>query len=261
MEQNTLHVAIIQADLVWENPNQNRENFTKKIEEITKDVDLIVLPEMFTSGFTMTPEHIAETEEGETIIWMKKMAFQKQAAIVGSVAIKDNNHYYNRLFFVHPNGLVDTYDKKHTFTLAGEDKVYKRGNSKVIVSYKGFKIQPLICYDLRFPVWSRIAEEDYDVLIYVANWPKIRVHAWNTLLQARAIENMSYCIGVNRVGLDANNYEYSGHSAVYDALGKKLSNIQPNIEGVEVIVLNKKHVDDVRSKLRFLDDKDSFSLE
>ena len=261
MEQNTLHVAIIQADLVWENPNQNRENFTKKIEEITQDVDLIVLPEMFTSGFTMTPEHIAETEEGETIIWMKKMAFQKQAAIVGSVAIKDNNHYYNRLFFVHPNGLVDTYDKKHTFTLAGEDKVYKRGNSKVIVNYKGFKIQPLICYDLRFPVWSRIAKEDYNVLIYVANWPKIRVHAWNTLLQARAIENMSYCIGVNRVGLDANNYEYSGHSAVYDALGKKLSNIQPNIEGVEIIVLNKKHIDDVRSKLRFLDDKDNFSLE
>ena len=261
MEQNTLHVAIIQADLVWENPNQNRENFTKKIEEITQDVDLIVLPEMFTSGFTMTPEYIAETEEGETIIWMKKMAFQKQAAIVGSVAIKDNNHYYNRLFFVHPNGLVDTYDKKHTFTLAGEDKIYKRGNSKVIVDYKGFKIQPLICYDLRFPVWSRIAEEDYDVLIYVANWPKIRVHAWNTLLQARAIENMSYCIGVNRVGLDANNYEYSGHSAVYDALGKKLSNIQPSNEDIEVIVLNKKHIDDVRSKLRFLDDKDSFSLE
>ena len=261
MEQNTLHVAIIQADLVWENPNQNRENFTKKIEEITQDVDLIVLPEMFTSGFTMTPEHIAETEEGETIIWMKKMAYQKQTAIVGSLAIKENENYYNRLFFVHPNGLVDTYDKKHTFTLAGEDKVYKRGDSKVIVHYKGFKIQPLICYDLRFPVWSRIAEEDYDVLIYVANWPKIRIHAWNVLLQARAIENMSYCIGVNRVGLDANNYEYSGHSAVYDALGKKLSNIQPNIEGVEVIVLNKKHIDDVRSKLRFLDDKDSFSLE
>ncbi|MBB3123446.1 putative amidohydrolase [Mesoflavibacter sabulilitoris] len=261
MEENSLHVAIIQADLVWENPNQNRENFTKKIEEITQDVDLIVLPEMFTSGFTMTPEHIAETEEGETIIWMKKMAFQKNAAIVGSVAIKDNSDYYNRLFFVHTNGLIDTYDKKHTFTLAGEDKVYKRGNSKVIVNYKGFKIQPLICYDLRFPVWSRIAEEDYDVLIYVANWPKIRVHAWNTLLQARAIENMSYCIGVNRVGLDANNYEYSGHSAVYDALGKKLSTIQPNFEGVEVIVLNKKHIDDVRSKLRFLDDKDSFSLE
>lgn len=261
MEENSLHVAIIQADLVWENPNQNRENFTKKIEEITQDVDLIVLPEMFTSGFTMTPEHIAETEEGETIIWMKKMAFQKQAAIVGSVAIKDNNHYYNRLFFVHPNGLVDTYDKKHTFTLAGEDKVYKSGNSKVIVNYKGFKIQPLICYDLRFPVWSRIAEEDYDVLIYVANWPKIRVHAWNVLLQARAIENMSYCIGVNRVGLDANNYEYSGHSAVYDALGKKLSTIQPNNEGVEVVVLDKNHIKNTRNKLRFLDDKDSFSLE
>lgn len=261
MEENSLHVAIIQADLVWENPNQNREYFTKKIEEITQDVDLIVLPEMFTSGFTMTPEHIAETEEGETIIWMKKMAYQKQTAIVGSIAIKENENYYNRLFFVHPNGLVDTYDKKHTFTLAGEDKVYKRGNSKVIVHYKGFKIQPLICYDLRFPVWSRIAEEDYDVLIYVANWPKIRIHAWNVLLQARAIENMSYCIGVNRVGLDANNYEYSGHSAVYDALGKKLSTIQPINEGVEVVVLDKNHIKDIRNKLRFLDDKDSFSLE
>ena len=260
MEENSLHVAIIQADLVWENPNQNRENFTKKIEEITKDVDLIVLPEMFTSGFTMTPEHIAETEEGETIIWMKKMAFQKQAAIVGSVAIKDNNHYYNRLFFVHQNGLVDTYDKKHTFTLAGEDKVYKRGNSKVIVSYKGFKIQPLICYDLRFPVWSRIAEEDYDVLIYVANWPKIRVHAWNTLLQARAIENMSYCIGVNRVGLDANNYEYSGHSAVYDALGKQLSNFKEDEEMIEITTLSKTHLTTIKEKLKFLDDKDLFFI-
>lgn len=261
MEENSLHVAIIQADLVWENPNQNRENFTKKIEEITQDVDLIVLPEMFTSGFTMTPEDIAETEEGETIIWMKKMAYQKQTAIVGSIAIKENENYYNRLFFVHPNGLVDTYDKKHTFTLAGEDKVYKRGDSKVIVYYKGFKIQPLICYDLRFPVWSRIAEENYDVLIYVANWPKMRVLAWDVLLQARAIENMSYCIGVNRVGFDANHYEYSGHSAVYNALGQKLSTIQPNNEGVEVVVLNKKHIKDMRDKLRFLDDKDVFSLE
>lgn len=260
MENESLHVAIIQSHLAWENPVQNRINFTQKIEEISNNVDLIVLPEMFTSGFTMHPQYVAETMEGKTIVWMKKLAYDKQCAIVGSLVITENNKYYNRLVFVHPNGLIDTYDKRHTFTLAGEDKVYEKGNAKLIVNYNGFKIRPLICYDLRFPVWSRITE-DYDALIYVANWPKTRIDAWDTLLKARAIENMSYCIGVNRVGLDANNYEYPGHSAIYDALGEKLSTIKPNTDGVEVVVLQKKHVTDVRNKLRFLDDKDVFSLE
>jgi predicted amidohydrolase len=168
MENESLHVAIIQSHLAWENPVQNRINFTKKIEEISNNVDLIVLPEMFTSGFTMHPQYVAETMEGKTIVWMKKLAYDKQCAIVGSLVITENNKYYNRLVFVHPNGLIDTYDKRHTFTLAGEDKVYEKGNAKLIVNYNGFKIRPLICYDLRFPVWSRITE-DYDALIYVAN--------------------------------------------------------------------------------------------
>lgn len=255
-----LNIAIIQSDLVWENPEQNRLNFSEKINAISGTVDLIVLPEMFTSGFTMFPQFVAEAMDGKTIQWMQSLAKAKNAAIVGSLVIKEHNNYYNRLVFVHPNGLTDAYNKRHTFTLAGEDKVYKKGNQKLIINYKGFKIRPLICYDLRFPVWSRISE-DYDVLLYVANWPKKRIKAWDTLLQARAIENMCYCIGVNRVGLDANNFEYPGHSAVYDALGEKLVDVNPNTEAVKLVALTKFHVDATRKKLRFLDDKDGFILE
>ncbi|MGB6267751.1 MAG: amidohydrolase [Olleya sp.] len=256
---NLLNVSIIQSNLVWEDPEQNRLNFTLKIEAISNSVDIIVLPEMFTSGFTMNPIAVAETMEGKTITWLKDLAKKKQAAIVGSLVIAAHDNYYNRLVFVHPNGLIDTYDKRHTFTLAGEHKVYKKGNEKLIINYKGFKIRPLICYDLRFPVWSRITE-DYHVLLYVANWPKARIHAWNTLLQARAIENMSYCIGVNRVGFDANNYEYTGHSAIYDALGGTLSALKPSKEGITSVTLNKEDLLATRSQLRFLEDADAFSL-
>lgn len=258
--QDQLNIVIIQSNLVWENPIQNRLNFTKKIDAISKDVDVIVLPEMFTSGFTMHPEAVAETMKGETITLLKNLSQKKEAAIVGSLVIKEEGNYYNRLVFVHPNGLVDTYDKRHTFTLAGESKVYKCGNQKLIINYKGFNIRPLVCYDLRFPVWSRITE-DYDVLLYVANWPKARIKAWDTLLQARAIENMSYCIGVNRVGLDANNYEYPGHSAVYNVLGESLTNLKPNKEGIELVALSKTHIKITRQKLRFLDDADVFTLK
>ena len=258
--KETLNVAIIQSNLVWENPIQNRINFTQKIDAITEAVDLIVLPEMFTSGFTMRPKAVAETMEGDTIIWLKEWALKKQTAIVGSLAIEEKSNYYNRLIFVHPNGDLETYDKRHTFTLAGESKVYKHGNETPIINYKGFKIRPLICYDLRFPVWSRI-KEDYDVLLYVANWPKARITAWDTLLKARAIENMSYCIGVNRVGLDANNYEYPGHSAVFDVLGESITNFKPNTEGLAIVSISKYHIENTRKKLRFLEDKDVFNLE
>ena len=255
-----LNVAIIQANLVWEHPIQNRLNFTKKIESLTNTVDLIVLPEMFTSGFTMSPQLVAETMEGATIQWMLALAKLRTAAIVGSLVIEEKGQYYNRLVFVHPDGKIDTYNKRHTFTLAGEDKVYAKGDQVVIVNYKGFKIKPLVCYDLRFPVWARI-QDDFDILLYVANWPTKRITAWDTLLQARAIENMSYCIGVNRVGLDANNYEYPGHSAAYNVLGEALTNLKPNIEGITEVVLSKSHIDNTRNKLKFLEDKDVFSLE
>jgi omega-amidase len=170
---------------------------------------------------------------------------------------KKRTNFFNRLFFVHPNGVTKSYDKKHTFTLAGEDQAYEAGKEKLILEYKGFKICPLICYDLRFPVWSRNVE-DYDVLIYVANWPKTRITAWDTLLKARAIENMAYCIGVNRVGLDGADFEYTGHSAVYDVLGEQLAYSEK--EEILYATLDKAHIQDTRKQLRFLEDRDSFNL-
>lgn len=254
-----LKVVLIQSDLVWENPQLNRKNFTERINSLNEDVDLIILPEMFSSGFTMHPENVGENMQGETVVWMKKLAIEKQTALTGSLVIQEGNNYYNRLLFVHANGTIETYDKRHTFTLAGEDKVYSTGTQKLLVDYKGWKICPLICYDLRFPVWARNVE-NYDLLIYVANWPKPRITAWNGLLKARAIENMSYCIGVNRVGFDANKFEYSGHSAAYDVLGNIISTIQPSIEQIEIVNLNKNHIKKYREKLRFLDDRDEFTL-
>ena len=256
---NTLTVAVIQTHLIWEDPQANRELFEAKLNTIS-DVDLIVLPEMFTSGFTMNAPAVAETMDGETINWLKSIASEKQAAITGSLVISENGNYYNRLVFVEPSGKIWQYDKRHTFTLAGEHKVYTAGTEQVIINYKGWKICPLICYDLRFPVWARNTE-DYDLVMYVANWPKVRVSAWDALLQARAIENMSYCIGVNRIGLDGNNYEYTGHSAVYDVLGHRLDSIPENEEVVETVTLQKEHLNKYREKLGFLKDQDRFNLE
>lgn len=258
MTNDTLNVALVQTTLAWENPKANRTHIEDKVGSIT--ADLIVLPEMFSSGFTMNASNVAETMDGETITWLKTLSKTKNAAIVGSLVITENNNYYNRLVFVEPNGTLTTYDKRHTFTLAGEHKVYTAGTEKIIIDYKGFKICPLVCYDLRFPVWARNSE-DYDVLIYVANWPKVRIAAWDALLKARAIENMSYCIGVNRVGLDGNNYEYSGHSAAYDVLGNRMDSIPESTETIEVITLEKAHITKYRKRLGFLKDRDSFSLK
>ena len=259
MENDTLKIALIQSDLIWENPEENRINFTNKIITIVEKVDMIILPEMFSTGFTMNPLELAETMKGDTVAWMQKIAQQKHAAVIGSLVIEENKQYYNRLLFVHPSGDIDSYDKRHTFTLAGEDKVYTAGSEKLIVDYKGWKICPLVCYDLRFPVWSRNVEE-YDVLLYVANWPAVRTNAWDALLKARAIENMSYCIGVNRVGTDANNNDYSGHSSAYDVLGNRLDHIEENVEAIEVVALSNTELQTHRNKLNFLADRDKFSL-
>jgi len=198
--------------------------------------------------------------DGETILWMTKLANEKDSAITGSLIIKENEHFYNRLVFVYPSGKIRIYDKRHTFTLAGEHKVYTAGNEKLIVEYKGWKICPLICYDLRFPVWARNVEK-YDLVLYVANWPKPRIAAWDALLKARAIENMTYCIGVNRVGFDANKYEYVGHSGVYNGLGENISNSTPSTETTIIVTLDAKHLQQVRQKLQFLNDMDSFKID
>ncbi|MBU2927868.1 amidohydrolase [Winogradskyella psychrotolerans] len=255
-----LKVAILQTELVWENPEANRGLLSDKIDAIVTNVDLIVLPEMFTSGFTMNPASVAETMEGETIIWLKQTAKIKQAVIMGSLVITEQGNFYNRMVCVEPSGAITTYDKRHTFTLAGEHKVYTAGTEKVIFNYKGWKICPLVCYDLRFPVWARNTEE-YDLLIYVANWPKVRIKAWDALLEARAIENMTYCIGVNRVGLDGNNHEYSGHSVAYDVLGNRLDNLTENQDATAIVVLEKEVITKYREKLNFLNDRDDFSLK
>ena len=254
-----LNVALIQTSLVWENPIQNRINIGKKIALLDPDVDVVVLPELFTSGFTMQPHLVAETMNGDTIKWLRQLCKAHNFVITGSLVIFEENNYRNRMVFIEPNGKITYYDKRHSFTLAGEHNVYKSGDKKVIVNYKGFNICLQICYDLRFPVFSRY-QNDYDVLIFIANWPKVRVEAWSALLKARAIENMSYCIGVNRVGLDANNHEYSGHSMAYDGLGKPLSSIKPNKEEIDIIHLNLDELKTLRQKLNFLNDADAFKL-
>ncbi|WP_396186454.1 amidohydrolase [Flavobacterium sp.] len=254
-----MKIALIQSSLVWENPKANRNNFEEKINAISEKADLIILPEMFTSGFTMNPKDVCEAMDGETVLWLKLIAKAKNSAITGSLIIKENNNYYNRLVFVFPSGEIQFYDKRHLFTLAGEEKIYTAGKEKLIIDYLGWKICPLICYDLRFPVFSRNAE-DYDLLIYVANWPKTRINAWDILLQARAVENMCYTIGVNRTGVDANQYEYVGHSQVVDFLGNYILEPQ-EIEGVFIAELYKEKLLDTRNKLGFLNDRDSFELK
>ena len=254
-----MKIALIQTSLYWENPSENRASLQEKTTSISQYVDLIVLPEMFTSGFTMNPEKVAETMQGETIYWLKDLARSKNCAITGSLVIQEKGKYFNRLVFVLPSGEIQHYDKRHLFTLAGEDKVYTPGADKLIINYKGFKICPLICYDLRFPVFARNVE-DYEVLIYVANWPKPRVNAWGILLKARAVENMSYVIGVNRIGIDNNNLEYVGHSQAVDFLGNYIQEPQEN-EGVFIVELDKETMLETRSKLPFLNDKDSFEIK
>ena len=258
--KNELKIIGIQADLVWENPRKNIAFFEEKINTLENTVDLIVLPEMFSTGFTMKPNKVAEKMNGFSVSWMQKIAKEKQTAICGSLVIIENDTFYNRLVFVYPAGKIETYDKRHSFTLAGEDKVYTSGSKKLIIDYKGWKICPLICYDLRFPVWARNTE-NYDLLIFMANWPVARVKAWDTLLKARAIENMSYVIGVNRSGKDGNGYEYSGNSLIIDYLGEVLSNLEKNEVGIINATIKKDTQDTTRKKLGFLNDSDLFYIE
>ncbi len=252
-----MRTLLIQAPLVWENPNANRLYFGEIITNAS-EVDLIILPEMFTTGFTMNPTLNAEAMDGETVIWLTELSKLKNAAITGSVVIVENGKYYNRLLFVFPSGDISYYDKRHLFTLAGEDKVYEAGNQKLIVNYKGWKICPMVCYDLRFPVFSRNVEE-YDLLIFVANWPEIRIDAWNSLLKARAIENMSFVIGSNRIGKDDNSHNYNGHSQILDCLGNYI--LAPTESEFSIIVtLDKSDLQKTRNKFGFLNDRDNFTV-
>ena len=253
-----MKIALIQTVLNWENPQSNRDNFEAKINMIAENVDLIVLPEMFSTGFSMQPENCAETMEGETIAWMKSLALKRNFAICGSIIIKENGGFRNRFLFVFPSGALQFYDKRHLFSLAAEDKVYEKGEKRLLIDYNGFKICPLICYDLRFPVFSRNTD-NFDLLVYVANWPKPRVNAWDILLKARAVENMCFVAGVNRIGNDSNQLEYVGHSQIIDFMGNEIVAPTEN-EGVFIAEITKDEMLQTRRKFPFLEDRDGFEI-
>jgi omega-amidase len=259
---STLTITIIQTNLFWEDKVANLSMLEEKINSIKEKTEVVFLPEMFSTGFSMNPEKLSETMEGETVGWMKKMAASKKIILAGSVIIKDNDNYYNRLIWMLPNGEYGYYDKRHRFAYAREDEHFSAGNKRLIASVKGWRINLLVCYDLRFPVWARQQsneDPEYDVLVYVANWPQRRSHAWKTLLQARSIENQCYVIGINRVGDDGNNIHYSGDSMVLDALGETLYS-KENSEDIFTITLEKEQLDEVRTKFPFWKDADAFGL-
>ena len=256
--QIKLHITALQIPLFWEAPDLNRKSIDEKLTKL-HDTDIVLLPEMFTSGFTMNPNTVAESMDGTTIKWMKSWAYKLEAAVGGSIVIEEDGAYLNRFVWVTPSGKLSFYDKHHTFTMAGEDQVYQRGNDDGIIIFKGWKICLRICYDLRFPVWSRNTQ-DYDLLIYVANWPKPRISAWDTLLKARAIENMSYVVGVNRCGEDSKRNDYPGHSAIYDSLGNCISgDLSSETKNISAFI-NYQELQAHRKKLRFLEDRDNFDL-
>ena len=275
---STLTITTIQTTLHWEDKTANLKMLEEKISSIKEKTEIVVLPEMFSTGFSMKPELLAETMDGETVQWMKRIAAEKKIILTGSVIIADAGQtetvrprYYNRLIWMLPNGQFGIYDKRHLFAYAEEDKYYTTGTKRLIASVKGWEINLLVCYDLRFPVWARQSpprheverglggEAEYDVLIYVANWPEKRIHAWKTLLQARAIENQCYVVGVNRVGNDGNDIYYSGESMIIDPMGEVLYT-KKDEEDIFTMTLDKTHLQTVREKLPFLKVADDFGI-
>ncbi len=259
-----LTLTLIQADLAWEDAGKNIENFTRKIDGITKTTDLIILPEMFNTGFSINPDGIAEPPGGKTFSWMQETARAKGAALAGSVLTEENGNYYNRFYWVNPDGTHHQYDKKHLFRLGKEWKVFSAGKEKTIIDFKGWKILPLVCYDLRFPVWSKNrlidGKFEYDLAIYVANWPVPRIYAWKQLLIARAIENLAYVVGVNRVGKAAGNIDHSGYSMLVNAHGHIIADAKPNEEKMITGNISKTDLEKTREKLPFAMDWDEFEI-
>ena len=260
---STLTITTIQSNLYWQDKEANLQMLEQKINSIDQKTELVILPEMFSTGFSMQPETYAETMEGETIQWMQRVSKENGIILTGSVIIEEGGNYFNRLIWMLPNGQMGHYNKRHLFAYAEEDKFYAAGNKRLIASVKGWKINLQVCYDLRFPVWARQQSTDnnteYDVLIYVANWPEKRNHAWKTLLCARAIENQCYVIGVNRVGNDGNNIYHSGNSLVIDPLGQVLYHMADE-EDINTITLSKEKLEEVRTRFPFWKDADDFGL-
>ncbi len=258
-----LKITTIQTNLFWEDKKANLQMLETKIESIAEKTEIMVLPEMFSTGFSMKPELLAETMDGETMQWMKRISAERKIILTGSIIIKEENNFYNRLIWMLPTGEYGAYDKRHLFAFAKEDEHYTVGSKRLIASVKGWKINLQVCYDLRFPVWARQQSQpgkpEYDVLIYVANWPERRSHAWKTLLQARAIENQCYVVGVNRMGNDGNNIYHSGDSMVIDPMGEILYT-KNGEEDIFTSKLNKDHLNSIRNKFPFWKDGDGFMI-
>lgn len=254
-----LRITLIQTELYWENPTANRSMLEEKISSIEDSTDIIVLPEMFTTGFTMNTA-LAEPMNLDTYKWMKLMSKKMEACIVGSYIVKEGTNVYNRLIWMFPDGTSQHYDKRHLFRMGEEHNHYTAGTSQLIVEYKGWKIAPFICYDLRFPVWTRNVNNAYDVLLYVANWPAVRTYAWKNLLVARAIENISYVVGVNRVGTDGKGLGYAGDSCVLDFKGFHLIQLESNESDVFQIEISKAPLIDFRNSFSAHLDADSFTI-
>ena len=263
---STLTISTIQTNLHWENKQANLQMLEEKISSLYQKTEIVVLPEMFSTGFSMHAETLAETIDGTTIEWMKKLSSESRVILTGSLIIEENKKYYNRLIWMMPNGEYGYYDKRHLFAFGGEDKHYNPGNKRLITSVKGWKLNMQVCYDLRFPVWARQSASknensgyEYDVLVYIANWPERRSHAWKTLLCARAIENQCYVVAVNRVGKDGNDIYHSGNSLVIDPLGEVLYHMADD-EDIFTITLQKERLEEVRTKFPFLKDGDEFVI-
>ncbi|MCK5825288.1 MAG: amidohydrolase [Ichthyobacteriaceae bacterium] len=255
-----LRIALIQTHIFWENPKKNIEELTIKVNSIDNNVDIIILPEMFSTGFTLNSETEKHSMNGKTVNWMKEMANTKDCAIVGSLIIEENGRLYNRALFVYPDGEISYYDKKHLFTLANEHKNFTAGSTRTFISYKNWKILPLTCYDLRFPEWSRNTN-NYDLLIYVASWPERRKEAWKSLLKARAIENLTYVAATNRVGLDGNDIRFSGNSTIIDFQGKTIADTEEYEEDIIISTIKKEDQIIFRTKFPFLDDMDVENIQ
>lgn len=253
-----IKLSAIQTNLVWENKQANLNKFALFAKNM-EDTDIIVLPEMFSTGFSMNVSAMAEPMNGPTISWMCELASKKNAAVCGSIIISEAGHFYNRFIFAEPDGNLNWYNKRHLFTMGNESEYYTHGAQRQIIQFRGFLILLLICYDLRFPVWSRNCN-DFDLIIYTANWPAPRRHAWLTLLQARAIENQSYVFAVNRTGEDANGVRYSGNSLAIDAKGKITAQLPDNTEGIVSEVFSLESLVQFRRKFPALNDADSFSI-
>lgn len=264
---STFSAVAVQSSIIWEYPEASRLHFESHLASLKNQVDLIVLPEMFTTGFSMEPKRIAELYDDEhmaTLQWMIEHAKRHNAIMTGSVAVKDGDQYFNRLIWARPDGTHSTYDKRHLFRMAGEHQQYSPGKELLIEEWKGWKICPLICYDLRFPVWSRNrlvhGQPLFDIQLYVANWPSVRREPWKKLLLSRAIENQCYLIGVNRVGVDGNKLEYTGDSAFINPRGEYLQEIPASQEGIFIQTFDRNELDDFRQKFPVLEDADDFQL-